>query len=350
MKLIDLLILKCCTRIKDERTIYSIYHLFNGRASIQTLQDAHLYELTHLYGIYKKLTVAEFNLIISNLKNENLLEQVENTHQYIITNQGINMLEKFVLPIKVNGLLYEGYSDEFYQRLLLFIQVWTNRNQKSVDYIPVIDNYKVEHFIKRLYIKRKNQSQLDLKQLFDELSAIFKNLPDRQINYYIDRITGYNYYGLSMPQLAKKYETDKHTIHLSLVSTNHQILEHVLNNPTKYQILHLLMTNLLIEKNMTSSASETYKFFKEGYDLPSIARIRHLKLNTIYDHIVEISLYDHSFPLNNYVPILAQQEIVNYVRKHKTFKLKEIKDNISQEITYFEVRLVLSMMSSVEGG
>lgn len=351
MKLINYLVLKCCNQIKIERTIYSIYHLFTGRRSIQTLQDAHLYELTHFYGVYKKLPIDEFDTIIAELIAKNLIQQVDSDDsRYLITSQGKEILVDFDMPIKINGLLYEQYSNDFYQRLLLFIQVWTNSKQKNGNYIPVIENYKVERFIKTLYINRKERIESDLKNLYGELSNIFKEIPSQQVDLYVDRLSGYHYYGLSVPQLTEKYETDKHTIHLSIVSINHLIIENVINNPKSYKLLSLLLETLLTEKRLTRSTHKTYDLFKKGYNLTEIANIRQLKLNTIYDHIVEVSLYDQSFPINKFVPLFAQEEIIDIVRKHKTFKLKEIKDNISAEINYFQIRLVLSMMSNAEVG
>lgn len=349
MDLIDLLILKSCKKIKNERTIYSVYHLFNGRSSIQTLQDAHLYKLSHLYGIYKNLTVKEFNEIILKLEKKNLLKKHGNNNRFIITDKGIE-LTSISIPLYFNGIVYEQYVTKFNQRLLLFVQVWTNSNKENNNYIPVIDDFKTENFIKKLYLNRKKEIKSDLKKLFLELSHIFDSINEHQRNYYIDRLSGYHNYGLSIQQLASKYKTDLHTIHLYLESTNHIIIENVFKNPRKYTLLSLLLMDLLDENRLTKSASDTYQLFKQGYALNDISKKRQLKLSTIYDHLVEIALYHQSFPINNFVSYAIQSEIITYVNKQKTFKLKDIKENVSKEITYFQIRLVLSMMSNKEMG
>ena len=350
MTQINLLILKCFTRIKNERTIYSVYHLLNGRSSIQTLQDAHLYELTELYGIYKKLTLKEFDEIIAELEDKQLIQQLDQTKYYLVTHKGLKLVENTPLQNQFNGLLYEQISDEFYQRLSLFIQVWTNSNQKNANYIPVIDNYKTENFIKQLYINRKKLIQQDLKQLYEELTILLEKTPEKHRLYYIDRFSGYDHYGLSIPQLAQKYQTDQHTIQLSLTAINHFIIKHTLNNPTRFKIIYLLISTLSMNNKLTKSASQTNKLLKKHTNLESIARIRDLKLSTIYDHLVEIALYNPNFPINDFVSMSEQEEIINYVKNNNSFKLKEIKDNVSGEINYFQIRLVLSMMSSIEEG
>ncbi len=349
MSLINLLILKCCTRIKKERTIYSIYHLLSGRSSIQTLQDAHLYQLTDLYGIYKKLTLKEYNKIIAELKENQLIQQLDQTHFYIVTHKGLELVKTTPLKIQFKGLMYEHISDEFYRRLSLFIQVWTNSNQKNTHYIPVIDNFKTENFIKQLYIQRRKFIQHDLNQVYEELSVLLEQFPEERL-YYIDRLSGYAHYGLSIPQLAQKYQTDQHTVQLSLTAINHFIIENTLNNPRRFKMMNILISNLSTVNKLTKSASQTNELLKKHNTLESIAKIRKLKLSTIYDHLVEIALYNPKLPINEFVPIQAQKEIVNYVKNNHGFKLKEIKDHVSPEINYFQIRLVLSMMSSIEEG
>ncbi len=50
--------------------------------------------------------------------------------------------------------------------------------------------------------------------------------------------------------------------------------------------------------------------------------VRRLKLNTIYDHLVEIALYDDEFPLSKYVNSTEQTEIEKAAQKTLSYKLK----------------------------
>src|SRR5699024_9867308 len=100
---------------------------------------------------------------------------------------------------------------------------------------------------------------------------------------------------------------------------------------------------------ITKSAQTTYNLFKRGYDIQQIAHIRQLKENTICDHFVEISLFDTSFPVEDYVDEEAQREIVRASQKLQTPKLKEIKQVVSEHITYFQIRLVLAQLNMTQG-
>ena len=56
MSYIESIILNCLKQLNGERTIYSIYHLLKGKKTSQTIQDAHLFEITHYFGVYQWFT------------------------------------------------------------------------------------------------------------------------------------------------------------------------------------------------------------------------------------------------------------------------------------------------------
>src|SRR5699024_10441567 len=102
--------------------------------------------------------------------------------------------------------------------------------------------------------------------------------------------------------------------------------------------------------HLTISASKTYELFNQSKNLQEIVQIRDLILNTIYDHVIEIALYDADFDVRRLVSLNISNEYINYVETNKIFKLKDIKDNINKEISYFQIRLVLSTMYTKERG
>src|SRR5699024_10604664 len=135
--------------MKEERTLYSIFYLLKGKRSIQTVQDAHLYNLTSYYGIYKKLSLHEYDVILQNLLNEKKINYNDTTHTYSITKKGESYIREgnhsrmFFL-----GMSYNNAAPIFYKRILLFIQVWSNSIQLNQRYMPIIEDVQTENFIK----------------------------------------------------------------------------------------------------------------------------------------------------------------------------------------------------------
>src|SRR5690625_6271936 len=118
---------------------------------------------------------------------------------------------------------YNNVAPSFYKRILLFIQVWSNSNRLNQRYMPIIEDIQTENFIKNLYRQRKTYVKLDLTHLFVELKDILRKIPEQNALMYVERLTGYKHYGLSVDQLALKNKVDNHTVELTLTSINHQI-------------------------------------------------------------------------------------------------------------------------------
>ncbi len=110
--------------------------------------------------------------------------------------------------------------------------------------------------------------------------------------------------------------------------------------PILYKLYSLAKQGVL-----TQSAARTYHLVKKGYQIDKISKVRHLKYNTIEDHIVEIALYDRTFDIQTYVDENIQHQIMSALNEAKTNKLKEIKGRISGTATYFQIRLVLARVS-----
>src|SRR5699024_12009139 len=107
----------------------------------------------------------------------------------------------------------------------------------------------------------------------------------------------------------------------------------------EYKTLYLLIEDLITKSHLTISASKTYELFNQNKNLQEIAQIRDLKLNTIYDDVIEIALYDSDFDIRRFVSLHISNEIINYVEINKTYKLKNIKNNINKEISYIHIFL-----------
>lgn len=114
-------------------------------------------------------------------------------------------------------------------------------------------------------------------------------------------------------------------------------------DPNKYPSLTRIKNDLPEYTKTTKSATKTRELLNRQYTAEEIAVMRNLKLNTIYDHLVEIALYDEQFPLEKYINDQDQQEILSVVNRLKSYKLKDIRQEISKEISYFQIRLVLAV-------
>lgn len=342
-------ILTSFSRLQNERSISSIYHLLKGRRSIQTIQDASLFQLHPYYGIYQTLNKRAFESYITQLVNDKLLCNEQTSLRLSDTAiQWINDQTELKDEAFFKGDLYRTVHNDFYFRLLLLIQVWTNQRMNNNTYFPVIENKMTEQWVKRYYVKTKNNIHRHLRQLHEELTRILQTISNRQASMFVDRLTGYETFGLSSNQLATKYVLTHNDVHLHLISVIHKIIDMSKHNKQHFPQLYYLFQDLLTKKVLSNSSQRTKLLLDRGLNAEQIALKRRLSISTIYDHIVEIALHQTNFPYEQYVTKEDTQLILTVVQNLNTFRLKEIKQAVPDEITYFQIRLILTKLRNKE--
>jgi uncharacterized protein YpbB len=106
-------------------------------------------------------------------------------------------------------------------------------------------------------------------------------------------------------------------------------------------VLSSLLANFEQKDSLTLSSRKTWELLNQDFSLEEIASIRHLKISTIEDHLVEFALNIEEFSIHSYVEEETQQKILEISRQEATRQLKVIR-NFLKETSYFQIRLVLA--------
>ncbi|WP_042145732.1 helix-turn-helix domain-containing protein [Paucisalibacillus sp. EB02] len=340
--------LDCLTQIKFNRSIYGIYHLLTGKKSIQSVHDARIFQLEKYYGVHLSLTRNQFLQIVNVMLENGLLNKDDGNEFYHVTKAGKEKLSLFqgtTIFSYLNGLSFSGIERQFRDRLYLLVQTYSNILVNNYSFIPIVDSQEVTKWVKDFY--RRHQQSNFPDQLYHELYQLLSLLPKGEADFFVDRLSGYQYYGLSMEQLAIKYNLSRDDTIIYLTGITHVLINLVSQKKEAYPILSQLIIGFDQQKFITNTANQTFHLLKKQYSLEQIVQIRNLKLNTIYDHIVEIALYDSSFQIESYVNKKEQEEIIAAIQLNNTFKLKTIKESCSSTISYFQIRLVLTRLKEL---
>lgn len=345
------IILYCLYRMEGERSVNSPYYIIQGKQSIQTIQDANLFHLNRFFTIYKQLDKTVYDREILSLVEADKLK-IEG-QQYTLcnmTDESILQLQHEISMYHLNGGKLEQIDRIFFKRLLLLIQVWTNKSVGNKQYIPIIENRPVEQWVKLVYGKTKNRVNECLDKLFMELRSLLLQVTDLGAALFVDQLTGATVIGQSKQQLVDKYDLSIADIELETLNVIHFILQHI--NVDLHPILYHMKQEIrgeTIHSKLTHSTKQTYNLWQQGHKLEKIASIRKLKINTIYDHLVEIALYEPNFPYEQFIALDKIEEIQDVIQRTKTFKLKPIKDHVDPSITYFQIRLALTYLQKKGG-
>lgn len=344
MSYFDTVLLYCLKQISGERTIYSVYHLFKGKKSSQTIQDAHLFDLTKFFGVYQWVTREKLEDAIKYACMQNWLTP-SSEQRFILTDMGKNHLQhsknEFSDLPYLNGWKYHQRDLKFWERLSLLVQVISNLVSHEVHYIPIQKN-KQTHMWLKAFLQNSQMPRDKLGgKLYSELVACLEDELHVNPALLILRLTGFDRIGLTSEQTAEKMKLELPRYQLEFLNILHYLMMKVSDSSSNYPLLSSIAGNQEQGNILTKSAYTTFQLIKNGVSIEETAKFRHLKTNTIEDHIVEIALNMDDFSIDEYIEEQLQQKILSAARKTESRKLKQIKEMV-YEANYFEIRLVLA--------
>ncbi|OLS40202.1 helix-turn-helix domain-containing protein [Bacillus sp. MRMR6] len=340
MQYIENVMLYCLKQLNGERTIYSIYHLLNGKKSSQTLQDAHLFLLKKYFRILESLTREEFDQIMKQLIDKQYIETI-GEQKFVLSSLGEKALNTTMPNEYINGWKYHHLTSLVWERLSLMVQVTSNLTFQESQYIPVQKSSDVHNWLKKVLKKQLVQKNEMGRILFLELVDCLEGAKDLNPSVLVFRLTGYQQIGLTSIQTAHMQKMNLMDYHLEFTSIIHYILQRLEKDFTRYKLLSLLLYDIQENDILTLSARKTWSLLSQGFSLKEIAEIRKLKMSTIEDHLIEFALNVENFSIDTYVEREIQQKILKISQRESSRQLKVIR-NFLEEVSYFQIRLVMA--------
>ncbi|KON87195.1 hypothetical protein AF332_10460 [Sporosarcina globispora] len=336
-------IMYCIRELQGQRTIYSILHLLNGKKTSQTIQDAHLFQLTPLFRTFGNLSRDVIDNLAEEIASSRWMTAADNGH-YILTAEGMEELQRALLenpiPSSLNGWMYHSAGGLFWERISLLIQVISHLNNNHVKYLPIQRKRAVHEWLKD-FLRTSGFARDEVGAVLNrELRQCLENLNDINPAVLTLRLTGYNRIGLTAVQASEHLKISYDYYHHQFLGTIHHILESV-RESSDYPLLEKIVSGTREAIQLTLSAQKTYTLLKQGLDLEAIATRRNLKKSTIEDHVVEVALYERSFNIACYVSEEKQKMILHAASSSDTLQLKQIRQLVP-EADYFEIRLVMA--------
>lgn len=335
------LLLYAIRQLKGQRSSASIYHILTGRRSAQTIQDAHFYHLTQFYGVYHQLKRVAFDETVIDLVKSKFIQLTEEEHP-ILTEKGelyIHDYGKQYSTDSFKGMEYINKSTDFSERLFLTIQTYSNLSMDNRVFQPVSDRRDVQEWFKRYYRDHLSIKGW-LREVYKHINTLLNEINDQQARLFVDRLSGYQKYGLSIQQLALKYQLSIHDVYLFLTLTYHQLM-HFIDINSIHLLTGFFRDEQRTDQFITHSAQKTHQLISKGQSLEQIMRIRRLKRSTIEDHIVELAYAIPGFDLSPYITQTELNDILPKIKRIDDHRLAKIKTMLDDQYSYFQIRLAL---------
>ncbi|WP_188206043.1 helix-turn-helix domain-containing protein [Alkalibacillus aidingensis] len=341
----DLFILYLLSHVENERTPNSIFYMLRGKKSSQAIQDAYLFKLSPYFGIYPSLHKATYENVIRELENKKLI--VIDSSQFNLTKSGRELLNQkhWFSSLFWNGQEYHQMDQSFHQKLLLLCQTASHLSYRQSNFIPIIEGFIIQQEVRK-HIQQIRNSEEDFKPILKEVYQLFSQLTTEEAELYSLTLTGVGQVGLSSEQLAERFDQSVHVIRLKVKSIIHQFLQELINHPNSYPWLSQLVDDNENDKLMKST-KVTLNYIKKGMNIEQIVHSRGLKRSTIEDHVIEIATKDRTFSIRDYVSLELEEMINQAIDQVKSKRLKKIKSQLPESVSYFQIRLVLAKPNNI---
>jgi uncharacterized protein YpbB len=338
--LVERLCIYLAKKINSERTISGLIHILKGKKSAQSIQDSNVYGIQQFYSLFPSNYIELIEETYKTLEKNNIIRIDDN---FIILNNcnfNNNLIEDELWYKLLTNKLSNENAIIFWRRLNLLIQVSSNYFNGVNQYYPVCNDRPTQKFIKNFLTYFNNKSDIS-NFLYNEIRTSLKDLPDIYNIIFVKKLTGSKVYGESLYQIASDFKKEEIEVYLIFMSVLHHIMDSCITHKDSFPVLNLLLKDLSIQK-LSKSSCETKEMLCKGFGIDLISKVRKLKTNTIEDHIVEIVHQDKDFDIDKFIDRNTYHKISVAIKNANSLKLREIKKNLPDEITYFQIRLVLA--------
>ncbi|MBC1987697.1 hypothetical protein HCJ71_10440 [Listeria sp. FSL L7-0478] len=328
MDMLDNYILTILEKSVTPRKLPFIHTVLAGRRTGQAVQDIHLFQMQHLFGLVPNLKANYLEFRLAELVRQGVIISTENG--YLSEENSAGTFDNAYPAFQ--GFTLQRQAFDFFAHLRLAVQVVSNKHHQESYYLPVIRDKKVQQFIKH-WLKQQNKAGL-AGDLYAELIRWFGKLAVARPEFLVERFSGGELMGYTTEQIATKYQVEKWDVYFEVLHEIHRLLMAMKSCPDEWPLLVSFVPDELTV--LTSSAMQTYTLWQNGADLEAIERIRRLKTSTIQDHFVEIraTLKDTD------VPHLPEESIIKTINLKEWNLLREIKAEFP-DLDYYQIRLAV---------
>ncbi|KAF1301081.1 helix-turn-helix domain-containing protein [Enterococcus saccharolyticus] len=308
---------------EDKLKPSTLYQLLSGKRTSSVLCYAFFHDLFHLVGVLPELKEKELDVCLFELTKAGKLSEEHGLYALI----GEECPERELLK-EVDFFRFGRKADETWRSLQFIVQVSSYLNREET-YIPLENSpFYTERARQLVHTYRDKLPEM----IYQELLAIFSQLPSQQADLLAQTLTGYHQNGAVFFQVLPKEQQTPPWATVLVGRAMHHFFRILAKHPDfiLYQFLRPILN-----QNRNQSMLFTRKLFQQGATFEEIMRTRRLRKGTIQDHLIEWALVDEQFPFETFISEWEQcQQLPEESWK---YRYKELTERC--EASFLDIRL-----------
>jgi uncharacterized protein YpbB len=345
---LQVILLHMVDRIQGERSLAGCFHILKGKKSGQAIQDAALFGYQGWFGLFPKWERDSFEAEVDRLILSGQLVPAKKSH--VLSPVGEKELHATIEKYRFNDRAFLAKNEgialthkellQFGQRFQLLSQVISHSIGQKKRYHPMVADFNIQGWVKRYWasIGEKKEFAYQVKNDLIHTLSLFEDelLP----HLILDRLSGFGVSGRTFLQMSQMYDIPEALICLYYFQAIGFLYNLIKDNPTS-SLRYLIEGQSHALALLTQSTQKTYRFLQQGLSKEEVSHLRNLQLSTIEDHLIEIAIHVPAFEFSPYISSRIIEQVLAVSSRLKTRKLRSIKEELQDNVDYFQIRLAL---------
>lgn len=349
-----LIALNAMLPLSNERTLQAAFYILRGRKANQTLQDVHLYSLYPYYRMFPRFTKEGWDKIVSTLLQKGFIRTVSRDEQtkkstFWVTQAGKDFAEKESDRYQLDFWLAPFSQSDMAERLSLFwlrlhllVQTVSHLLARELGFVPIVSDKRTQRWV-RTQLQDQVSREIWQDQLEEELFELLHPLPIEVQELIVSQLSGAAQVGKTLGQIAQQKRETPSYLQLPFRYGLAACILRLQKEPECFPLLsRLVIQTHKFDSRLTDSAAKTYELIQRGLGKAEVAIRRNIKESTVEDHLVEIALRCPEWDYSDYLSVELGDRIVQTSEQLQTSRLRIIKDQLDDSVSYLQIRLALA--------
>ncbi|WP_125766492.1 hypothetical protein [Lapidilactobacillus wuchangensis] len=279
------------------RRYKAIFYGLLGKDTVSNLLALREYGLLSYFHLYPKLSQSKFQAQLVKLQQAGWLQIDQTAATATLTTAGAQFLQAQQLtdywPHAYDYWQFGDWQLQW-QRLLLGVQVVSNRWHQVQQYQPLTESFQVQQ---ELHAWWRYWSQQDWSQFKIELQTILSQLPESAGILLANSFSSNSFPGLTSQHLAQIQQQSTTVLQLAQINSLGLLLQQLQQTPQQWPMLTSLLP--LPKSPLPRSAAQTYQQLLSGQTWLQIVQQRRIKENTLKEHLLMAAILIPTFPFQN---------------------------------------------------
>lgn len=322
----------------DEIKIAQLIHILNGKRTPSIFYLALKKDLVHIYGLLPYLKRQQLTSYVTCLEESGALKR--RGEAYLLTVEGEGrvryFLKNYPYPKHIKDFSHSLIRLPLWKHIQLFTQIVSHRAYQQLNFTPLIRDIKIQENIRYLL---KTLPKFLFQHWAEEQISIFRGMDKHSADFLANQLSGYRSWGVTGADLEEVIPSGVWGIHIGL----HDSVEEYRKIAKDQKLpLHQKVSewiNQTYHEGLSPSTYQTVKYLSHGWTLEQIAKERHLKLNTIREHVLEAAFCRPEYPYHVLIPDSEYRALHRLFDHHPALTYKEASEQI-EGLVFMHYRLV----------